>query len=218
MQFSELKQKILELLRTDIEFRYAVAGLLGLEEILRKLDEHSRILKEHSEILRKHSEILERHSKILEEHSKILKEHTRLLHRLVRDVADIKRTIERITISLEEEAREVIAHRLREKLGIEVPLSRLELPELEINIYGIANDYVVIGECTTRLGIRKVRELLEKYRVLRERYRNYLRPKIVLTIYAMTCTREAIKEAEGTGIWLNTATKEETTLRVLSLD
>ncbi|MBS7640379.1 DUF3782 domain-containing protein [Candidatus Bathyarchaeota archaeon] len=38
MEISELKAKFFALLREDVEFRYAVAGLLGLEEILRRLD------------------------------------------------------------------------------------------------------------------------------------------------------------------------------------
>ncbi|MEM2696315.1 MAG: DUF3782 domain-containing protein [Thermoproteota archaeon] len=40
VETSELKSKIFALLREDVEFRYAVAGLLGLEEILRRLDRH----------------------------------------------------------------------------------------------------------------------------------------------------------------------------------
>ncbi|MCS7127598.1 MAG: hypothetical protein NZ953_04345, partial [Thaumarchaeota archaeon] len=35
---AELKKEILRLLKEDLEFRYAVAGLLGLEEVLRRLD------------------------------------------------------------------------------------------------------------------------------------------------------------------------------------
>ena len=35
-----LKSEILRLLRDDDEFRYAVAGLIGLEEILKRLDRH----------------------------------------------------------------------------------------------------------------------------------------------------------------------------------
>jgi len=38
MEISELKAKLFALLRENVEFRYAVAGLLGLEEILRRLD------------------------------------------------------------------------------------------------------------------------------------------------------------------------------------
>ncbi len=34
-----LKQQMLKLLEEDLEFRYTVAGYLGIEEILRKLDQ-----------------------------------------------------------------------------------------------------------------------------------------------------------------------------------
>ncbi|MCX8203248.1 MAG: hypothetical protein N3H32_02905, partial [Nitrososphaeria archaeon] len=40
----ELKRELLRLLKEDEEFRYAVAGLLGLEEILRRLDRHEEEL------------------------------------------------------------------------------------------------------------------------------------------------------------------------------
>jgi len=41
MAVKELKSRMLRLLREDEEFRYAVAGLLGLEEILKRLDRHA---------------------------------------------------------------------------------------------------------------------------------------------------------------------------------
>jgi hypothetical protein len=41
---SQLKQRFLKLLKEDEEFRYAVAGLLGLEEILKRLDRHEEQL------------------------------------------------------------------------------------------------------------------------------------------------------------------------------
>ena len=37
---SSLKKEFLDLLKSDEEFRYAVAGLIGLEEVLRRLDRH----------------------------------------------------------------------------------------------------------------------------------------------------------------------------------
>jgi len=40
MAVKELKSRMLKLLREDEEFRYAVAGLLGMEEILKRLDRH----------------------------------------------------------------------------------------------------------------------------------------------------------------------------------
>ncbi len=43
-EITELKRRILNLLKEDLEFRYAVAGLIGMEEILKKLDRHSEEL------------------------------------------------------------------------------------------------------------------------------------------------------------------------------
>jgi len=40
MELVELKSKVLKLLKEDEEFRYAVAGLIGLDEILKRLDHH----------------------------------------------------------------------------------------------------------------------------------------------------------------------------------
>ena len=37
MELAELKARLLELLRTDEEFRLAVAGLIGLDEILKAI-------------------------------------------------------------------------------------------------------------------------------------------------------------------------------------
>lgn len=43
---SEFKRKILGLLKEDEEFRYAVAGLTGLEEILKRFEQHDKELIE----------------------------------------------------------------------------------------------------------------------------------------------------------------------------
>jgi len=40
MGLEEFKSRMLKLLREDEEFRYAVAGLIGLDEILKRLDRH----------------------------------------------------------------------------------------------------------------------------------------------------------------------------------
>jgi len=40
MELAQLRVAVLKLLREDEEFRYAVAGLIGMEEILKRLDRH----------------------------------------------------------------------------------------------------------------------------------------------------------------------------------
>jgi len=169
-------------------------------EILEELREIREEQARHSSVLEMHTERLEQHDRkfneILEElreHRKILREHSALLLRYI--------------TSLEEEAHEVIAFKLREK-GISIELSILVLPDLEINIYGTTNGVCVVGETAVRLGQRKVRELEEKVKVLSEKYSNLLRPKIIKVLYTMRATDEALARAKAEGIWVLTATKE----------
>ncbi|WP_449463348.1 hypothetical protein PQ610_03030 [Tardisphaera miroshnichenkoae] len=61
---SELKKEIFELLDKDAEFRYAIAGYLGLGDIMKKLDEHSEILKQ---LLESTNKLWESNNKLWEE-------------------------------------------------------------------------------------------------------------------------------------------------------
>ena len=56
-----MKAEILRLLKEDEEFRYAVAGLIGLEEILKRLDRHERELIKLREDMNKGFELVNRH-------------------------------------------------------------------------------------------------------------------------------------------------------------
>jgi len=64
----ELKSRILKLLREDEEFRYAVAGLLGLEEILKRLDRHEAELVRLREDMNKLREDMNRGFELIERH------------------------------------------------------------------------------------------------------------------------------------------------------
>jgi len=56
-----LKDEFLTLLEKDKEFRYAVAGLLGLEEILRRLDRNEQELVRLREDMSRGFMLVERH-------------------------------------------------------------------------------------------------------------------------------------------------------------
>jgi hypothetical protein len=103
----ELKKKILSLVRENEEFRYALAGLLGLDTILfelKKLREDFLVFAKEQE--KKWEEAFKRfeaiektlieHTKILEEHTKILQEHSKRLEELSRAVAQIHVTLGRL--------------------------------------------------------------------------------------------------------------------------
>ena len=83
---AELKARVLELLKTDEEFRLAVAGLIGLEEILRGL----RALQEQVAALHERVVALQEQVAALQEqvaaHSKAIEEHTRSIGRLARSI------------------------------------------------------------------------------------------------------------------------------------
>jgi len=63
---SQLKQRLLRLLKEDEEFRYAVAGLLGLEEILKRLDKHEEQLVKLREDFNKLREDMNRGFELIE--------------------------------------------------------------------------------------------------------------------------------------------------------
>ena len=295
----DLKEKILDLLERDREFRYAVAGLIGLDEILKRLDEHDRkfneiltVLKEHTAILKEHTTRLDEHDRkfneilaTLKEHTAILKEyaarlnehdrkfneilaklseHDRKFNKIVsrldghdrkfneiisrldehdrkfneivarldahdrkfneivsrldehdrkfnsiiaeirdirKELVDVKSYMERFSLTLEEEAWEVITSRLR-RIGVDVKLARLTLPELEINIYGVAGDLCVVGEASTRVGVGVLRSVDEKLTELRRRYPEYLRRRVLKVVYTMWATEDAVEEAKKRNIWL----------------
>jgi predicted nuclease with TOPRIM domain len=77
-----LKKKILGLLDKDVEFRYAVAGYLGLSEILKKLDtlaeEQVRLREEQTKIWMEITKIWEEIKIIREEQTKLWEGQNRL--------------------------------------------------------------------------------------------------------------------------------------------
>jgi uncharacterized membrane-anchored protein YhcB (DUF1043 family) len=296
MALGDFPKEFLELLKTDEEFRHAVAGLLGLEEILKRLDAHGTILARYGEELTKlredmnkgfarhdaeiarlredmvkgfarhdeeiaklredmnklredmnkgfarHDEELaklredmvkgfQRHdeeiAKLREDMVKGFQRHDEEIARLredmnrgfelfdkrllsvERDVRQMRGFIERTSLTLEEEAFEVIGGRLA-RMGVEVALDRLVLPDLEINIYGATDETCIVGEGTTRVGTRIVVELDEKAKELMERHPELTRPKMIKVLYTMWITEEAVEEAKKMGIWVLKATKELT--------
>ena len=93
---------MLRLLREDDEFRYTVAGLIGLDEILKRLDKNEaqfnrigdelvRLREDMLQGFKRHDEILEKQASILEEHATRM---TRLEEELVRLREDMNRGFE----------------------------------------------------------------------------------------------------------------------------
>jgi len=263
MEMAELKSRILRLLKEDEEFRYAVAGLIGLEEILKRLDRHEEELKKLREDMirgfeRHDKEIaelrqemnrlredmvkgFERHDKELarlredmvkgferydrelarlrEDMMKGFERHDIELERLREDfnrafeavdrrLSRVERTLEKLTLDVEDEARSIVRHRLKEELGLDVELNPLILPDLELNIYGTAGEVCIVGEASVRAGISVLKDLIDKLEDLKNKHPDKLKPKTILIIYTSLATPELVEEARKKNIWILKANQD----------
>jgi chromosome segregation ATPase len=232
---SKLKRELLDLLEKDVEFRYAVAGLLGISEILRRLEklEESlvRLWEEVRNLRVDQGKLWEGQSRMWEEVKELIEGQRRLWeevralresqHRLLEEMRDarvvlrgISTTLERLTLAVEEEAREIIRYRLRRELNIEVELGRAFVDSREINIYGVSDDLCVVGEATVRLGVGLVRELLDKVELLKRRRPDLLRRRLVKVVFTDYALPEAIELAERNNVWVLRWDRDLTPLRV----
>jgi len=117
MSVAELKKRILRLLREDEELRYAILGLLGLGELLKRAEEHDRKFNEILGILKEHSRRFEEHDRkfneitaILVEHGRRLNKHEEILTGLLMEMKSMRAglesvstTLQRLTTSIEDE-------------------------------------------------------------------------------------------------------------------
>jgi hypothetical protein len=140
-----------------------------------------------------------------EEQTKIWKE-IRSINERIKAIQEEQRrlsiTVERLTISVEEEARDVISYRLSKELGIEIKLDRLFINDREINIYGTSGDICVIGEASVRLGPRIVKEIEEKIELIRKYKPELLKPKLIKVIYADVVPPKVLELASKNNIWV----------------
>ncbi len=222
LSLESLKKGILKLLKEDEEFRYAVAAYLGYHEILEKLKLHGKKIEE---VIKKLN-IIEKDVKNLKGDVASLKQD---VSNLKEDVASLKEDVtslkegqrsmmtmlERLSLSLEEEAREVVEYLLREK-GFSIKLEPLVLEDVEFDLFGSDDEVVVIGEATVRLGIKqlvKADERMEKFLKIR---REYTSKKAIKVVYTMWAAQGVKEEAERRGVWLIKSGREETAFPLTS--
>jgi septation ring formation regulator EzrA len=198
----EEKTKILKALETDLEFRYAVMAALGYKEILDRLDRHEEHIKN---ILQEIKSLREEQIKIWEEIRSLRKEQISLRQEVAeisRKIDMLNRSLERLTLSLEEEAIDVIKHRLSDDLGISIDLVSIVVDKKEIDIYGVSDDLCVIGEATVRLGKSLVERLERIIEYIRDRRPGLLRKRLIKVIYTFYATEDAKKLAIEKGVWI----------------
>ncbi|HLI45671.1 MAG TPA: hypothetical protein VKU94_00580 [Geobacterales bacterium] len=235
----DLKKILLDMLLTDSEFRYAVGGAIGYKEILDRIVKlEKRTAKLEQMIAENQARNEERFLKLeqmiaenqarnearflkVEEEIKSLREDYKLLRkdmqegfkRQDRRLRYIESFIENLSLSVEEEAREVVEYWLKQK-GISVKIKGLVLPEVEIDLYATDNNICFIGEAKTKAARKAIMKVENDIKRLQRKYPSYLREKIVKIVYAIQAMPDAVEEARKRGIWLVTAKGELTELKI----
>ncbi|MEM1549817.1 MAG: hypothetical protein QXO74_03755 [Candidatus Methanomethylicia archaeon] len=204
-----LKKEFLNLLDRDLEFRYAVAGYLGLSEILKKLDllaeEQVKLREEQTKILTEITRIWTEITKIWTEIARLREDFNRAFKQLDSRLSRVERTLEKITLEIEDEARIMIKYRLK-NIGCEIDVFPIILPDLEINIYGASDELCIIGEASVRASSSIIDEINRNIDKMRNLYPNMLRPKIIKVVYTSLAMPDLIERAEKEGIWVLKAT------------
>ncbi len=208
----EVKKEVLRLLREDEEFRYAVAGLIGLED-LKKGQDGLRLglasLEEaHARLQEAVAKLEEAVAKLQDAVASLAKEQ----QRTSRALRHLVRYIDSMSITLEEEAYSIVEKRLSQR-GVFVKLGALIRPYVELDIYGSDGSLTFLGETKTRLAVRHIKRLEKKIEMVRMREPELLRGRVVMTIYAMWVHPEALEECKARNIWLNMPDRELTELK-----
>jgi hypothetical protein len=116
-----IKEEFLSLLERDREFRYAVAGLIGLGEVLRRLDEHGeRMVKIEEEL----AKLREDMNKLREDMNKLREDMNKLREDMNRSFMLVERHISALDtrwgLMSEEAFREGIKGLVERELGFKV--------------------------------------------------------------------------------------------------
>jgi len=222
----EEKLRVLKTLEEDLEFRYAMAGAIGLLEVLKRLDsiearieEHSKRIEglslrieEHSKVLQEHSRRLEEHSKVLQEHSKRIEELSKRIEELARAIGELKVSVgsmgRRIGLDLEKAILNVYKDALI-GLGIR-DVDRIEKftykdldgrffergAKIEIDVYAHDQEAYLI-EVKSMLEESDVDWFNEKCKAASELIGRRVTRKIIVAVNA---TREALSRAKELGV------------------
>ena len=207
-----LKREILELLDKDVEFRYAVAGYLGLSEIMKKLDtlieEQIKLREEQTKIWKEITKLWEGQNKLWEE-VKNLREGQ---NKLWEEVKLLRANYERMRKYMLSGFRELsaslgVAFEDHAAAFLDVLLEEMGYPDarvgrkvlayegeaVEINLF--CEKPLLVGEATVSVksaeeAEREIRKLLERVKIIEEKYGR--KPEIIILSVARA-TEEAMK-------------------------
>ncbi|MEM3733556.1 MAG: hypothetical protein QW158_01265 [Nitrososphaerales archaeon] len=172
------------------------------DEQLKIRDEQVRLRDEQVKIWNEIKGIKDEQLRLREDFNRMLEVIGRMDLRLSR----VERTLEKLTVDVEDEARSIIRWRVRVEFGVDVELAPLILPDLELDIYGVSDGLCVVGEATVRGGVGVLRGLLEKVERLKVKYPDRVRGRLITVVYASLALPELVEAARESGVWVLKAT------------
>ena len=206
----EDKKRFLKALEEDWEFRNAVMGLLGIQELLKGMAE---LRSTQVEVLKVLTMLVDRVGKLEERVGGLEKRMDRLeegFNELKERVDKLDRTMERITAALEDEANDVVTYYLRQR-GINIETSRVHLDSVyEFDIYGTNGQLTIVGEAKTRLSKRMIEEVVARIKNAMNAFPGKFPGRVIIVIYSVRADPEAVEEARRQGVWLFESLREKT--------
>jgi len=128
-----------------------------------------------------------------------------------RDLRDVKSTLEKYSITTEEEANDTVQYYLRQR-GVVVETKPTFLNSgYEFDIYGTNGVVTIVGEAKVRAGPRTVERVNGKIEEAIKAMPNKFPGKIIKVLYCLRASPNTLETANKYGIWLLESGRERNT-------
>ena len=145
----------------------------------------------------------------LEDEFKDLKNDVRGIKRNVKDIAT---TLQRLTVDLEDSARDWVSYFLRQR-GYSCTAEHLWVNKsYEFDIYCNAGSITVVGEAKVRISANIVSNVFNRIQGLQRGWPDKVSGRLVPVIYALVVDPTAEQRARELGVWLIESRRERVTL------
>lgn len=187
----------------------------ALRENQEKLWQEVKSLREDQTKLWQETEKLWQEVRSLREGQEALRKGQEALWREVRgirrDLRDVKSTLEKYSITTEEEANDTVQYYLRQR-GVVVETKPTFLNSgYEFDIYGTNGVVTIVGEAKVRAGPRTVERVNGKIEEAIKAMPNKFPGKIIKVLYCLRASPNTLEAANKYGIWLLESGRERNT-------
>ena len=211
-------EEVYQKLKNDPEFINKVAEALKPEIARLVLDEFKKIYDELKKVNDNLTKLAERVDSLEKRVEKLEKQQERMIkeqERTNKELRYLRRAIENMVISIEEEAIEFLTHKLKKEYNLDVKVRSFEIENVvQFDIFADLGDKIILGEVKSRAGVKAVEQLENAIKKLLKAKPEFQNKKIIPVIYAKRYTEELIETCEKKGIYLTTGFVDLTSLKL----